>query len=177
MIDELNVAPAFFGLTIKALLENSVLRLAKLYDSSNGSATISAFLDFIEQNVNAVFENDNFIRIKKDIIKDRENLKSQSERLLKLRVIRDRVLAHNDKKFVHSLKDVFIEQNFIIRDIRELISLGADIVNNYSVYFSGKYVNIYAGNKLDVENVLEILQKHLVDNPSLKIESVGEHHG
>lgn len=71
-LDILNISPAFFGLTENALLESWSIRLSRLYNSNKKTVTIKKFLNFVDQNRDVIFKEDDQVMVFSKIQEDQE---------------------------------------------------------------------------------------------------------
>ena len=55
-LKELNIAPGFFGLTMVAFVESSILKLSKLFDEDKNTINITKYLNIIEQQKKLIFK-------------------------------------------------------------------------------------------------------------------------
>lgn len=143
---ELNQAPAFFGLTIRSHLFETVMRLNRLFDRGGDIVSIYEFLDFVEQNLD-VFSNEAFekrMRGKETFeISMREHVEIAPQKvewdrqrietlpLPNLRTWRNKALAHIDKKHVLEDIDVFERYPVKVEQIDEIIDTVHDVLNDY----------------------------------------------
>lgn len=169
--DEINISPAFFSLTMEALLNYSVLSLARLYKKNDGGITINKFLDFIEMNQKIFYNEDGSKKNKysnnnivKVIISDKKVVLESQDKIKKLIITRDKVLAHNDPLYYLTREDIWKSQSLKKEDIQELIYIAADIINHYLVEYCGEYRSIILDNLYDVDKVLDILTNHVNNN-------------
>lgn len=160
-LDILNISPAFFGLTENALLESWSIRLSRLYDINKKTVTIKKFLNFVDQNRDVIFKEDDQEMVFSKIQEDQEKLKEFNEKILSLKEIRDTGLAHNDYCKLEDDFDMWAGKNIVIGDVRALIVFGADVINHYSRYSDNTAHSIQATNKLDVKIMLSRLEKNL----------------
>jgi hypothetical protein len=160
-LDILNISPAFFGLTENALLESASIRLSRLYDSDKKTVTLKKFVNYVDQNRKMIFDENDQPAIIDNIVEDKKNFEGFNEKIKSLKEIRDTSLAHNDYCKLEDGFDVWVGKNIVIKDIRDLIAFGAELINNYSRYSCNTAHSINATNKLDVENVLRVLAKNM----------------
>jgi hypothetical protein len=158
-VDILNISPAFFGLTEKALLECSAIRLCKLYDKDSKTITILKFLYFVEQNLRTIFKNEVHKEVREKVKEDNALLEKYQGKFNELKIVRDTSLAHNDACNLQQDYDMWAGRGIVIGDIHDLIKLGVNIINHYTHYSNDTFHSITATNKTDVENTLSILEK------------------
>lgn len=159
-IDVLNIAPAFFGLTIHALLENATIRLCRLYDSDKNTITITKYINYVEQNTKAIFDEKHYKEIYKIVQESKKKIESFSKEISELKSMRDTALAHNDPCKLTINFDMWSDKDIHIADIHNLIEYGATVVNNFCHFSDSTVHSISATNKLDVEGLLNILERY-----------------
>ncbi len=142
-IRELNQAPVFFSLTMRAHLLETVMRLNRMLDNPSNSMSVCKFLNFVEQNLDILSYKIFFKRVGGDEIavnKYREitlteiqKHRHQIDDLPKdnIRKWRDKALAHIDREYVQKEIDVFHEYPVDIKDIVKIIDTLHDILNQY----------------------------------------------
>ncbi|MGE5329884.1 MAG: hypothetical protein ACM3KR_10305 [Deltaproteobacteria bacterium] len=178
-INELNMAPAFFGLTINCFLASTVISLAKLYENYNGKnrsdRNICKFLNFIEQNSDIFTQDEETLqkfrcnyRVDSLLIKKHRKLIEDSKsKLDNLFYWRDKCYAHNDKKYFLDSTALGNDAGLTIKSFRELIKLAQDILNDYSIAYSGTYKSIRATNLFDIDHVLDALHDYNQKNADI----------
>lgn len=77
-----------------------------------------------------------------------------------MKKIRDTALAHNDLCKFEKDFDMWADKGIVIGDIHSLIQFGEDVVNDFSLIIDKSSHSIKAVNKLDVEEILNILDDH-----------------
>lgn len=164
----MNVAPAFFQLTIKSFQYSAMMGLARLYEPpTRNSKSIFKFLNFIENNHKQIFSNDPQVKKKlgrssdvdySTVIKHREQLSEVGTVINNLLTWRDKAFAHNDKKYFSARESLGIEFPLTYKEIETLIELAADIFNTYQIAYNGIKTVIEPTNTYDVNNVLEVLK-------------------
>ena len=178
-LEELNIAPAFFGIVLNSLVSDIIISLAKFYENYDGrkrsDRNINRFLNFIESNTD-IFPTDpeakkmyNFnYTINEELINEHraeiENIKGILDNLFQWR---DKYFAHFDKKYFLNDKALVEDYPLNYEDIRYLIDLGAKILNKYSVAYNGMHYSIENVNRDDFEKVINILHKYKQDQRKL----------
>ncbi len=172
-LDEMNLSPVFFKLTIDALFAAIVLGVDKLFGKSSERGFFH-FLSFVENNrqIFSVDERENrkddshnqwmlsgepitFQRIKND------RLKIEKIGLLSsLKPKRDRPLAKFEKGYV--LGKTKLEEDASIKwgDLSRIVTTMADILNTYSAAYDGNVYSLGPFNINDVDRILEVLRKY-----------------
>ena len=157
--NELNIAPAFFGLSGIALLETSLIKLCNLLESNENTINIEKYLDIIEQIKLDDFNND--IEIEESLRTHRYDLEEKKDKINKLKIIRDKHLAHNDKQIIKGTKDIYREANLLNGEIHELIYWVFDVINKYRIIKGEPSIAYEAINKYDVDYVLGAISEHI----------------
>lgn len=160
-LDELNIAPAFFDASGIAMLETSMAKLSKLYDTDKNTVTIFKYLNIIEQQTKAIFSDECTAEVTAAISKHKMELDKLSGQYEKLKSIRDVHLAHNDKKIIRDSLDIWKETGLLIGDIHGLIKWVSDVVNTYRTIRGDSYISLDATNKYDVNNVIDAITDYL----------------
>ena len=157
-LEILNLSPAFFTLTENALHEGSLIRLCRIYDSDNRTITIKKYLNYLEQHTMVLFDEKDREDVKNFIKTDKKQLDAFDCKLIKFKMIRDKLLAHNDMGRLKA-DDIFEGTGLIVNDVRNLTQFGMDCINHYSQYVDGRVFSLKATNNLDVKVILDILEK------------------
>lgn len=171
-VKELNIAPAFFTVVKKSLLNSAIISLAKLYENYDGKKrsgrNLMKFLNYVEMNQD-IFPKDKDTRrknrcnylINSDLVnKHRQLIKDSKSKIDNLFYWRDKYYAHFDKKYFEKPETLGKDAELTIGHIRDLIKLATEILNDYSVAYNGTFHSIRATNLYDVDNVLEILHDY-----------------
>ena len=171
-LNEMNLAPAFFKLTMDALISDVIISLAKIYEnyrSERSNRNLNKFLRFVENNLDLFPQsieemkllNCNYL-VDYDLIKTHlEQIDNQKEVLDNLIQWRDKLYAHFDKKYFADREKLNVDHSINIGQIRTLIQLAGEILNKYSVAYNGVYKTIEAVNLKDVDTIFNILHRHL----------------
>ena len=172
-IDEMNIAPAFFQITMTALFSCIVIWVDKLFDEKSERGLFN-FLGFIENN-REVFDTKELQRrrgypdghavLKREQItyqtikSDRESIK-QLDCLESIKLLRDKYYAHFDKEHFFDKSKLINETSCNWSDFDAIIKLASNILNNYSSSFDGQLYVIEASNVTDVDYILDYLHKY-----------------
>lgn len=156
----INMSPAFGGMVMEAFLGYSVLGLAKLYDIDKSAVSIEKYINYVEQNSKSIYGDEIDKKFLLEIKRMHKCYEDKSEIINKLKNVRDKSVAHNDKSIIIHSIDVYKKNNFIIKEIHSLIDFVKEIVN----VFWGKYSNteevLEAINKDDFEIVFRALESY-----------------
>jgi hypothetical protein len=145
-LSQLNLAPAFFRLTTQAFLENSILRLCKLFDDDNKSISIYKLINYAEQNIQSEYPKLKLIKQKYQNIVD-EDIKQ------KLKKLRDNLLAHNDKLNLDT--DVWKQIGITIGEFHKIINSILEMLGDYSEIVEGQRTINRASNKNDIDDLFK----------------------
>ncbi len=169
-LEEINVAPAFFGLVLDSLFSSIVIWTDKLFDK-RGERGFFDFLTYVEYNRAALTLSELKLRrqypdghwmLNRDeitlntIIEHREKI-GALEGLPSFALRRDKFQAHFDKGYFFNRERFAAEAPITWGDLDKTTELMWDILNTYSVAFDGRS---YAGepiNASDVEHLLNAL--------------------
>jgi len=160
-LSELNLAPAFFGNVIQVFLSNTIFSLSRIYENYDGrnrsDRNLSKFLDFLEQCFD-IFPQDSDYKVDASLIKKhRGMIDNHKEVLNNLFAWRDKHFAHFDKHYFFETEKLSEDYNLTLNNLRTLIQLAKEILNYYSIAYSGTYNAVTPTNLLDIENIIEIL--------------------
>jgi hypothetical protein len=155
-LNELNVAPSFFSLTVDAHLFATIMGINRFIDEHARAFKMKTFFEFIERNFN-IFSDEAYIkhlrnkgyddqdceywlkkrtRITHDIVnRDKEIIENLPAENLK--DWRDKKLAHIDEIYV--LKDAKVSQESPITsaDIDQIINTLHEVLNRYLLAYDG----------------------------------------
>ena len=146
----MNIAPGFFQITIRSLLESSIITLAKLY-SNKDDRSIIRFIKYVEQNSEHIIGGKSINDL---ILKHKSELDDNKEAIKYLFMWRNKSYAHYDKQYFFDSEQLAIDAPLLIGYINKLIALGGKIVNDYQVMSCGKYACISALNRFDIDHLL-----------------------
>ncbi len=168
--DEMNIAPAFFQLTIDSLFSSIVIWTDKLLDE-HGERGFFDFLTYVEYNRDALtisalkrrrqYPDGHWMLNRDEItlntINDHRAQIRALEALPSFALRRDKFQAHFDKGFFFDRERFATEAPIKWGDLDKATELMWDILNTYSTAFDGK---TYAGepiNASDVDHLLDAL--------------------
>jgi hypothetical protein len=180
-LHELNQAPHFFSFTTKAHLDNALLTLARILDQNprHDPLSIWKFLNFVEQNCDMfsteafrqrVMQKPNYdehwtkshepITIK-EINKNRRKLEGLEQTVNNLTNWRHKVIAHTDRQFFLTDKDISKEYPLQRQQLQEVIDTLFQILNRYSVAFeSSSYFEKFVGED-DIQYIMDYIRSHI----------------
>jgi len=185
---ELREAPEFWGLTQRAHLFDTIMRLNKICDDDKETINILTLLDFSKQNVH-IFADESFTK-RKGYARD-QNLPKIDKSLLSehrqkyttfsdtnLRKLRNRVLAHIDKTIV--MKDVwpFKKWSVNIAQIETIINDLDNTLNLLSTSFDGnKYIKEFTHLEQSMNVTLELMRKGIIERERLEQAALKQDRG
>ena len=175
-LDELNIAPCFFGTVIDSLFTAIILWVNNLIDPKAERGFYN-FLSFIENNrdilaISRLQKRNNYPDghwmlnrepiTYESIESDRKKLKN-IKALPSFKIRRDKFHAHFDKDYAFQRKQISSDAPIKFSDLDDVVKVLKDILNTYSAAYDGKVYKISLMNINDIDNVLEILHKHNQD--------------
>ena len=124
-VSTMNLVPGFFQLTLYAFLNQFVVILSRLYDDDSDSINLSKLRNCFEQSAKGIGLQ---AAVKKQLLAQIDELiNSQENNVTKLKILRDKALAHNDKLVIKN--NVWTENAQIsIKEYSDLIETAYNIV-------------------------------------------------
>ena len=182
--EEINISPAFYTMILDSLERSIIIELAKLFDQSDKSLQVNRVLRTIQNNIdwfpkikrvetsNIIELNDSKIEAHSekicfdlplepekglnDLICRKVNF---SDTLDKLRKLRNKVYAHNDKRVLLNGQEKWMKENgFSLNDAENLLVLVFDICDFVLVRLTGEERCRKAINIDDFEKTLKYVQ-------------------
>lgn len=128
-VNVLNVCPGFFQMCKESFLHLSSLHLSKLFDLNSGISFYKC-RNMLEQNWNDIVKDDYKQTI---LLKEIDNYLDQSQApVVKLKTIRDKYLAHNDKKLLET-DNIWENVGMTIGDYHKLIQAAYEIIGTLTM--------------------------------------------
>ena len=173
-LDQLNIAPAFFGLVIDSLQSDTIISLSRIYDRDPNSSTLFDLLQFVEANLE-IFTPESLQsrdpnglkfwqaerQITQEVIdKQRREIESFIDILHNLRLRRNKRYAHFDKQYAYEPLKLNEDAPLTFADFRKLISVAKSIADSYLFAFDNSSRSWQPTNLFDIDKVLEILYKY-----------------
>lgn len=170
-LEEMNIAPAFFGTVIDALFSATILWTDKMFDEKSERG-LGNFLKFCENNVrilavkelrrrNNYSDNHWMISDRLDVsYQDTQNHRQKIEQmkcLPSIRLRRDKFHAHFDAKYFFDRRKISDEAPLFSDDFREVVDTMEEIINFYSTSYDGKIFSLRMKNIDDINNILDRL--------------------
>ena len=169
--NEINMAPAFFQISLDAIRYSFCMELAKLYGKSENEGTIKGLIKLIRNNKNLFptevkegcywFEGDlgnpvdiKSIDIAEELSKYEKDLEELESIVQKVRGRRNRCLAHNDKKYFINPEQVARDFPLNFDEATRLVNFGEDFCNNMLAYLSDQRMYCKSSNANDLNNLL-----------------------
>ena len=182
--EEIEVSPAFYTMILDSLERSIVIELAKLFDRDDSSLQVNKVLETIRDNIdwfpktrrvetsNVIESNNGKIETRSekiifdvllepekrlnDLIFRKEELSNTIE---KLRKLRNKVYAHNDKRVLLDGQEKWMKENgFSLDDVENLLGLAFDICDFVLVRLTGEGRHRKAINIDDFEKTLKYVQ-------------------
>lgn len=182
--EEINISPAFYTMILDSLERSIVIELAKLFDRDDSSLQVNKMLETIQNNMDWFpkirhVETSNVIELNNgkietssekmsfdvplepekylnDLVFRKENF---SDTITKLRKLRNKVYAHNDKHALLNGQEKWMKENgFSLDDVEKLLILAFDICDFVLVRLTGVGRCKKAINIDDFEKTLRYVQ-------------------
>lgn len=182
--EEINISPAFYTRILDSLVRSIIIELAKLFDRDDSSLQVNKVLETIRDNIDWFpktrrVETSNVIKLNNDkienhlekmffdvplepekgmndLISRKENV---SDTIVKLRKLRNKVYAHNDKYALLDGQEKWMKENgFSLDDVENLLALAFDICDFVLVRLTGEGRYRKAINIDDFEKTLRYVQ-------------------
>lgn len=168
-LDKLNQAPGFFTITILALRSNIIMGVARLFDSDPKAKTIKKLIarsksneKFFAHELKTGFiyedkEKGEVNIIKFDIDKILNELDNElgcilaSPSIENIKVSRDKIIAHNDKKYFLNKESV---PKIPVEDIKRLTEFAAKSCNELLKHLNGEVVATKSSNVNDLNRLI-----------------------
>jgi len=173
-LDELNIAPNFFQVTLDALFSALILWVDKLL-SCNSERGFINFLAFIENNLR-IFEitqlqrrraypNGHWMLNREPITaetvqEDRDKIIKGITSLCNFKLRRDKFHAHFDKKYFFNRSNLSKDAPLKLSDMEQIIKVMGDVINRYSAAYDGNVYKLEPFNVNDVDYLLDILHEY-----------------
>ena len=171
-LDEINIAPSFFQVTLDALFSAIILWVDKLLGTRSERGFIH-FLSFIENN-RRIFEISELKRRRgypdghwmlsrerityQAIEKHRKQI-AKLECLPHFKLRRDKFHAHFDKEYFFNRGKLANDAPLKWSDLEAVIEVMGDILNHYSAAYDGNVYHLEPFNIYDIDNLLDTLYK------------------
>lgn len=169
---KINMAPAFFSVTLNALFDSLQLELSKLYcDTQKNEKTINKLINIAEANANlfptdVVYganiedaENSEFeikkINIKNDLSRAKKDLEELKPIIENINTRRDKKIAHNDKKYFLCPREIYIDTPLTMSELHALICFAGDFCNKLLCYLNESIIGYNCFYTEDLKNLLE----------------------
>ncbi|MBI4267855.1 MAG: hypothetical protein HY662_03615 [Chloroflexi bacterium] len=185
---ELNQAPAFWNLTIKAHLFTSLIHLNNLFGKKEKEKFLHMdnFLDFVRNNL-SIFEHKHFKRRLKVAgrynelaagfisIVNAEKVKQDTEKLGKLPISslkawRNKVLSHIDRDFVKAGTNIPAKHPIKTKHVQEIIDALDKMLNEYELAFDFSTWSRRLPIGDDIKNILDAIKYKLEANKASRLK-------
>jgi hypothetical protein len=168
---EMNIAPAFFSITIDSLFSAIVLWVDKLFGDRSERGLLN-FLSFIENN-RTIFDirelqrrrnypDDHWMLRNREpvtfasIQNDRKRI-AEFKPLASFKLRRDKFQAHFDKEYFFERNKLHEDAPLTWGDLEQVVQLGKEILNSYSADYDGNTRAVEPINAGDVDHLLNRL--------------------
>lgn len=190
-LEEFNIAPTFFGLTMHAHLLETIMRLSRLLDNRTDSISMFGFLNFVEQNRSIfskkafsrrMYDNyDDFVRSyaklpSRKIAQDRRKLERIP--IENLKTWRNKAAAHMDKRLF--LQDIDISEKYPLRikQVDRIIDTLDKMLNDYSLAFKATtWVKDLASLEFTIQQVMDALRLKNQQDRHRRLEGISRSRG
>ncbi|WP_103108562.1 AbiU2 domain-containing protein [Brevibacillus reuszeri] len=154
----LNLAPVYFQLTMDSLLNDVIVRIARVYDR-NGYGTIHTFQKKIRSQMQLFPMEPSDIEA---ILKDNEqDMIKQKAPLKNLYYWRNKYYVHSDRKYFYDQAQLGIDAPITYGELKELVQAAAKIINRYTRIFNKGVYTLGVVNSKDVDIILDMLHDHI----------------
>ena len=172
---KVNIAPAFFSVTLNSLSASLEIELSKLYcDTHKDERTLLKLINKVQANAklfpkeikygaNVVDcdiykfkEKTVMVDINKEILQAQEDIKKLEPIISNLNLRRDKKIAHNDKKYFLLPKKIYVDSPMTMADFHTLIQYAGKLCNRFLCYLNGSVVGY---NSLHTEDLKDLLIK------------------
>ena len=172
-LDELNIAPCFFGTVIDSLFTAIILWVNNLIDPK-AERCFYNFLSFIENNRDIfaisrlqerIDDSDGRWMLKLEPI-TYESIESDRKKLQNIKAFssfkirRDKFHAHFDKYYAFQRNQISSDAPIKFSDLDDVVEILKDILNTYSAAYDGKVYTMSLMDIYDLDYVLDILYEH-----------------
>jgi hypothetical protein len=176
-IEEINISPVFWRLTIEAHAQMALVRLLRVYDQHKAGLHLLRLLQTVHFN-QWLFTPDQFrkrltgnpsaeewlteigVLDLTQLEKDIHFVSTANPKVENLKQWRDRVTFHKDPRHILTGKPFEQKNPLPYADIEELIKKGFEILNRYSLYFDANRYGETLPKWDDVNFVIEALRFH-----------------
>ncbi|MBQ7851649.1 MAG: hypothetical protein IJ342_02055 [Muribaculaceae bacterium] len=166
----LDISPCFWSTTLNNLSSNVLMKTAKIYDEHKDCIGLKKIINICEQN-QELFPKKHTVTctdgdtgekcsfdMKKDVCKDIRDAQHKYQELydarMQLMTLRDKYLAHTDKRIFLDVKSFYQEVAFKQETIEILIKTAGDIFNSFLSDLSNTTVPLEFDNADDYEKML-----------------------
>ncbi|PWK13335.1 hypothetical protein [Tumebacillus permanentifrigoris] len=154
-LEAMNLAPAFFHMTLDSLFNDSVVALTRMFELRNKHGYTILKVIGIAQSSTHLFDG-------KIIPSSVEEVR---RKVMEKQALIDRLLVWRDKHYAHSDRDYYFDKEKLGAispiEIRGLIEFAGEILNYFLGVLNNNSIHISATNSLDVDKVLNILNEHV----------------
>ena len=154
-LDVLNRTPGFFQLNLYSFINQFAIMLSRMYDSHDNTNSLMGLCKLADKNQNYLplrrIEYQNTIANCQSLVSE------QADKVKQLKVLRDRLLAHNDIRTMNM--DVWKEAGLTIGDYRLLVSVAHEIICMCSNLVDIPTPMLGMGVKTEIDYLITTLKK------------------
>lgn len=137
------IAKTFWSMTTQNIFVRIIWELMELYDEHKQAYGLLKLMRVCEQNQNLFYDNiadpiKHQNEMRKLLAEIHQEYSKIEQQRTKLKTIRDVDMAHLDAKYILNTNAVYVEENFVWRDIEELIRAAFVICNSISIALTGE---------------------------------------
>ena len=170
--DVFQTSPYFWNMVLKVFQENFLLSVAKLYDENGDSLGLRKIINICEQHQNLFptehqrklydhFNKDEIVDVVSvDIVAIINSANSYYNSVQKFRgkliTIRDKYLAHSDKKYIENPSELYSQLSLKGDDFEKLISVAHKILNGFLMALTDMSDSAFHLDRDDYKKLLSI---------------------
>ena len=152
-VDALNVAPGFFSLAIFSFLRLYAITISRMYDNHKDSVNLKRVI--ADAQAPDIMPQDNAAKLL--LIDECQHLyDAQTTSIKKLRLIRDKTLAHNDSRYLQD--DIWSESGLTIGGHQSLIDTAYRILCNCRTMLDLPIPVLGMGVEGNVDHLISIIK-------------------
>ena len=155
----MDLAPVLFLSIRESLLVDSVLSLAKLYETRS-DRNLDSFLKFVEGNLKSITWQNTPVT-KEQIVTQRELIKSREATIKNILSQRDKFYAHHDKEYFTENTSLGLDYPITIDDVEELIRIAQEINSAHNFALTGEMpMTLHEFHVMSLDNIFQVLRNH-----------------
>ena len=140
------ISPCFIGTTLESQKNQSILALARFYDSRDDCLSADKL---IIEAFNLLTKTDKREYLEKELSKWNKRKVKAKPKIKRLKILRNKLLAHNDYNILSGVKKLSKKERLILKEANYLYDLAFSLVEVVHVCFIGsslayRYYNEYS---------------------------------